>query len=48
MLVLAFKNEDADSKSRAMMMAVVSIVLISIKTILNSVMSGTGVNITTT
>lgn len=33
MLVLAFKNEDADSKSRAMMMLVVSCLLIGLKTI---------------
>lgn len=37
MLVLAFKNEDADSKSRAMMLLVVSIVLIGIEGILNIV-----------
>ena len=34
MLVLAFKNEDADSKSRAMMMMVVSIILIGLGFIL--------------
>lgn len=38
MLVLAFKNEDADSKSRAMMMAVVSIVLIGVPTIIDNVL----------
>ena len=37
MLVLAFKNEDADSKSRAMMLLVVSIILIGIEGILNLV-----------
>lgn len=37
MLVLAFKNEDADSKSRAMMLLVVSVVLIGIDGILNLV-----------
>ena len=37
MLVLAFKNEDADSKSRAMMLLVVSIILIGIEGILNIV-----------
>ena len=37
MLVLAFKNEDADSKSRAMMLLVVSIILIGIDGILNIV-----------
>ena len=43
MLVLAFKNEDADSKSRAMMMAVVSIVLVGIPSIINAVL-GTDVS----
>ena len=38
MLFLAFKNEDADSKSRAMMMMVVSVVLIGFKAILNGVL----------
>lgn len=33
MLVLAFKNEDANSKTRSMMLLVVSIVLIAIKSI---------------
>jgi hypothetical protein len=37
MLVLAFKNEDADSKSRAMMLLVVSVVLIGIDGILSLV-----------
>lgn len=36
MLVLAFKNEDADSKSRAMMMLVCSVCLIGIRTFLGS------------
>ena len=35
MLVLAFKNEDADSKSRSMMLLVVSILLMSVGTIFN-------------
>lgn len=35
MLVLAFKNEDADSKSRAIMMMVVSVVLIGIEALFN-------------
>lgn len=37
MLVLAFKNEDADSKSRSMMMMVVSVALIGIKTLFQSI-----------
>ena len=36
MLVLAFKNEDADSKSRAMMLLVVSCVLMGIRTLFNA------------
>lgn len=36
-LVLAFKNEDADSKSRAMMVLVASILLLSLKSIYNTV-----------
>ena len=38
MLFLAFKNEDADSKSRAMMVAVASIGLITLKGILQAVL----------
>ena len=38
MLVLAFKNEDADSKSRAMMLLVVSASLMGIKTLLSVVL----------
>ena len=35
MLVLAFKNEDADSKSRAMMLLVVACMLIGINTLVD-------------
>lgn len=47
MLVLAFKNEDADSKSRSMMLLIVSIVLIVIKSIVQMLLdvSGTGITI---
>lgn len=38
MLVLAFKNEDADSKSRAMLLLVVSAALIGIKPLLKGVL----------
>ena len=38
MLVLAFKNEDADSKSRAMMLLVVAIALIGLKPLLQAVL----------
>lgn len=40
MLVLAFKNEDADSKSRAIMMMVVSVVLIGVKTLFQNINLG--------
>lgn len=36
-LVLAFKNEDADSKSRAMMLIVVAVILTALTTIFNGV-----------
>jgi len=36
-VIMAFKNEDADSKSRAMMMAVVSILLITLKSVLQTI-----------
>lgn len=39
-LVLAFKNEDADSKSRAMMLIVVAIILTVIGTIFNGLSLG--------
>ena len=47
MLVLAFKNEDADSKSRAMMMLVVSLILITLKSIVNAILkaANTGINL---
>lgn len=47
MLVLAFKNEDADSKSRAMMMLVVSVMLIGLKALIQTtgILSNTGVTI---
>ena len=46
MLFLAFKNDDADSKSRAMMMMIVSIVLIAFKTILKGVLDSAGTGFT--
>ena len=47
MLVLAFKNEDADSKSGAMMMLVVSLILITLKSIVNAILkaANTGINL---
>lgn len=45
-LVMAFKNEDADSKSRAIMLIVSSAFLIGIKTFLNTILAATGSGIT--
>ena len=46
-LVMAFKNEDADSKSRAMMVLVCAILLISVKTVYQALtgteVTGTGI-----
>lgn len=39
-LVLAFKNEDADSKSRAVMVLVCAVMLLSISTIYTAVTNG--------
>lgn len=44
MLVLAFKNEDADSKSRAIMLLVVSLVLIGIGAFLTPILEAAGVS----
>lgn len=46
MLVLAFKNEDADSKSRAMMMLVVSVALIGAETLIKLVLDAAKVDFT--
>ena len=43
MLILAFKNEDADSKSRAIMLLVVSIALIGIGGLIQPILQATGV-----
>lgn len=45
-LVLAFKNEDADSKSRAMMLIVVAIILTVIGTIFNGLKLGVSADTT--
>lgn len=42
MLVLALKNEDADSKSRAIMLIAVSIALIGIGAFLNPILKAAG------
>ena len=47
-LILAFKNEDADSKSRAMMLLIVSIVLIVIKSVVQMLITASGAGITIT
>ena len=44
-LVLAFKNEDADSKSRAIMITIVSIVLITLPNIISTIISTTDVSL---
>ena len=41
-LILAFKNEDADSKSRAVLVIVVSCLLLSSKQIYNSIIKNLG------
>lgn len=43
-LVLAFKNEDADSKSRAMMMLLVAVLLCVIKPIAQQVINALGLS----
>ncbi len=40
MLVLAFKNEDAESKSRAMMLIAVSVALVGIGSFITSIVGG--------
>lgn len=45
-LALSFKNEDADSKSRAMMMLVVAIILMAIKPLAQMIISASGASIT--
>ena len=44
-LVLAFKNEDADSKSRAIMLIVASVFLIAIRPFLEAIIGTTGTGI---
>lgn len=46
-LVLAFKNEDGDSKSRAIMLIIASIVLMSVGGIVTGVLSGKGISAST-
>lgn len=41
-LVLAFKNEDADSKSRAMMMLLVAVILCCLKPVVQAVLKAMG------
>lgn len=46
-LILSFKNEDADGKSRAIMLLGAAILLLSLKTIITStgILNGTGITI---
>ena len=43
MLILSFKNEDADSKSRAVLLMVVSVALIAIKSVLAAILPAVGI-----
>lgn len=45
MLILAFKNEDADSKSRAIMLLVVSVSLIGLRFLVSAVLGSVGFSI---
>ena len=44
-IVMAFKNDDADSKQKGMMIAVISIVLITLSFVLKPILTSVGVNI---
>lgn len=44
-LVLAFKNEDADSKSRAMMMLLVAVILCCLKPVVEAVLKAMGISV---
>ena len=44
-LVMAFKNEDADSKSRAALVMVSSVLLVTMPTILTALLQATGTSI---
>lgn len=44
-LILAFKNEDADSKSRAMMMLMVGVILCVLKPVVQGVLGAMGVKV---
>ncbi len=46
MLILALKNEDADSKSRAIMLVAVSIALVGVGTLLKPILKAAGFNLT--
>lgn len=47
-LILSFKNEDADGKSRAIMLLGAAILLLSLKSIITAsgILSGTGITLT--
>lgn len=46
MLILALKNEDADSKSRAIMLVAVSIALVGVGTLLKPILQAAGFTLT--
>ncbi len=46
MLILSFKNEDADSKTRAIMLLIVSIVLIALKPLVDGVLTTVNAGVT--
>lgn len=46
MLILALKNEDADSKSRAIMLVAVSIALVGVGTLLRPILQAAGFTLT--
>lgn len=46
MLILALKNEDADSKSRAIMLVAVSIALVGVGTLLKPILKAAGFTLT--
>lgn len=45
-LALSFKNEDADSKSRAMMMLIVAAILLGVQGLAEIILNAAGLNIT--
>lgn len=46
-LVMAFKDDNADSKSKAIMLILASIILVSLQTVYTSLMQGTSISVGT-